>query len=208
MIYLYLLDVRNLVGPAVYTVSSSYMVPRLAAMFGTNAYETPVGFKHVAAKMVETEAIIGGEESGGFGYKMHLLDRDGLASGVFVLDFIISRGRAMSEAIAEVQRLVGPSVFSRVDIPLEKGLRTRTRAALADLVALRAGELPHGVFTRSIALEHGEGIKCYIEDGSWLLIRLSGTEGLLRIYAEARSKEGVAGLIDAGHDMLDIRRSS
>ena len=116
LLYWYLLEVRGQIGPAVYTVTTTSMAPRLAELYGTEAYETGVGFKFVGPKMAETEAVIGGEESGGFGFGMHIPERDGLAAGLFLLDLWLSRGRRASEVLAELQALAGPSYYNRIDV--------------------------------------------------------------------------------------------
>ena len=116
LLYWYLLDVRGQIGPAVYTVTTTSMAKRLAEIYGTQAYETGVGFKYVGPKMTETNAVIGGEESGGFGFGMHIPERDGLASGLFLLDLWLTKGKQASEVLAELQALAGPSYYNRIDI--------------------------------------------------------------------------------------------
>ena len=116
LLYWYLLDVRGQIGPAVYTVTTTSMAPRLAEIYGTQAYETGVGFKYVGPKMTETHAVIGGEESGGFGFGMHIPERDGLASGLFLLDLWLTKAKKASEVLAELQALAGPSYYNRIDI--------------------------------------------------------------------------------------------
>ena len=107
---------RGQIGPAVYTVTTTSMAKRLAEIYGTQAYETGVGFKYVGPKMTETHAVIGGEESGGFGFGMHIPERDGLASGLFLLDLWLTKGKQASEVLAELQALAGPSYYNRIDI--------------------------------------------------------------------------------------------
>ncbi len=199
LLYWYLLEVRGKIGPAVYTVTSTSMVPRLAEIFGTQAHETGVGFKFVGPKMTETSAVIGGEESGGFGFGMHIPERDGIASGLFLIDLWLSRGKAASEVLAELQALAGPSYYNRVDIRFP---REGYEAVKADTLARLEHESPtdlagHAVIRRQ-ALDTGDGFKFHRDDGSWLLIRFSGTEALLRIYAEARSPDDVEALIAVG----------
>ena len=116
LLYWYLLEVRGQIGPAVYTVTTTSMAPRLAELYGTEAYETGVGFKFVGPKMAESNAVIGGEESGGFGFGMHIPERDGLAAGLFLLDLWLTRGRRASEVLAELQALAGPSYYNRIDV--------------------------------------------------------------------------------------------
>jgi phosphomannomutase len=202
LLYWYLLDVRGQIGPAVYTVTTTSMAPRLAELYGTQAYETGVGFKYVGPKMTETNAVIGGEESGGFGFGMHIPERDGLASGLFLLDLWLTKGKQTSEVLAELQALAGPSYYNRIDIRFARDgydvLKTDTLRRLEH-------EAPEALAGRPVArrqpLETGDGFKFYRDDGSWMLIRFSGTEALLRIYVEARSPEDVDALLEAGRAM-------
>ena len=202
LLYWYLLEVRGQVGPAVYTVTTTSMAPRLAELFGTQAHETGVGFKYVGPKMTETNAVIGGEESGGFGFGMHIPERDGLASGLFLLDLWLTKGKRASEVLAELQALAGPSYYNRIDI---RFAREGYEALKADTLARLEHEAPEAIaempVVRRQPLETGDGYKFYRDDGSWLLIRFSGTEALLRIYVEARSPEDVEALLEAGRAM-------
>ena len=199
LLYWYLLEVRGQIGPAVYTVTSTSMAPRLAEIFGTQAYETGVGFKYVGPKMTETHAVIGGEESGGFGFGMHIPERDGLASGLFLLDLWLTKAKKTSELLAELQALAGPSYYNRIDI---RFAREGYDSVKADTLARLEHEAPEtlagGAVVRRQALETGDGFKFYRDDGAWLLIRFSGTEALLRIYVEARSPQDVETLLEEG----------
>jgi phosphomannomutase len=199
LLYWYLLDVRGQIGPAVYTVTTTSMAPRLAEIYGTTAHETGVGFKFVGPKMTETDAVIGGEESGGFGFGMHIPERDGLASGLFLLDLWLTKGRQASEVLAELQALAGPSHYHRIDIRFSRDGYDRVKA---DTLARLEDEAPEALagmaVSRRQALDTQDGFKFYRSDGSWLLIRFSGTEALLRIYVEARSPEDVDALLDEG----------
>ncbi len=199
LLYWYLLDVRKMIGPAVYTVTTTSMAPRLAEIYGTQAYETGVGFKFVGPKMTETHAVIGGEESGGFGFGMHIPERDGIASGLFLLDLWLSKGKQASEVLAELQALAGPSYYDRIDIRYPREGYDRVKA---DTLARLGDQAPDALAGRSVvrrkALDTGDGFKFYRDDGSWLLIRFSGTEALLRIYVEARSPGDVEALLEEG----------
>jgi phosphomannomutase len=206
LLYWYLLEVRGLVGPAVYTVTTTSMAARLAEIFGTQAHETGVGFKYVGPKMIETNAVIGGEESGGFGFGLHIPERDGLASGLFLLDLWLTKGKKASEVLAELQALAGPSYYNRADIRFP---RDGYEAIKADTLARLREEAPADVAGRPVvrrrALETGDGFKFFRDDGSWLLIRFSGTEALLRIYTEARSPEDVERMLSAGREIAGAR---
>ncbi|HEX6140871.1 MAG TPA: phosphoglucomutase/phosphomannomutase family protein, partial [Candidatus Limnocylindria bacterium] len=168
-------------------------------IYGTQAYETGVGFKYVGPKMTETNAVIGGEESGGFGFGMHIPERDGLASGLFLLDLWLTKGKEASEVLAELQALAGPSYYNRIDIRFS---RDGYEAIKADTLARLEHEAPEALAGVPVverkALDTRDGFKFYRSDGSWLLIRFSGTEALLRIYVEARSREDVDSLLDEG----------
>jgi phosphomannomutase len=199
LLYWYLLEVRKQIGPAVYTVTSTSMAPRLAEIYGTQAYETGVGFKFVGPKMTETHAVIGGEESGGFGFGMHIPERDGLASGLFLLDLWLTKAKKASELLAELQALAGPSYYNRIDIRFAReGYDTVKADTLARLEHEAPDTLAGKAVVRRQALETGDGFKFYRDDGAWLLIRFSGTEALLRIYVEARSPEDVETLLAEG----------
>jgi phosphomannomutase len=178
------------------------MAPKLAELYGTHAYETGVGFKFVGPRMTETHAVIGGEESGGFGFGMHIPERDGLASGLFLMDLWLSKGKAASEVLAELQALAGPSYYNRIDI---RFAREGYDALKADMLARLEHEAPEALAGRPVArrqaLETKDGYKFYRDDGSWLLIRFSGTEALLRIYVEARSPDDVDALLEAGRSI-------
>jgi phosphomannomutase len=204
LLYWYLLEVRGLIGPAVYTVTTTSMARRLAERYGTEAFETSVGFKYVGPKMAETKAVIGGEESGGFGFGMHIPERDGLAAGLFLLDLWLSRGRRASEVLAELQALAGPSYYNRIDVRFSRdvydGIRRETLARLGDEAPTALAGRP---VVRRQALETADGFKFYRDDESWLLIRFSGTEALLRIYVEARSPADVDALLDEGRRIAD-----
>lgn len=199
LLYWYLLDARGQVGPAVYTVTTTSMVKRLAEIYGTQAYETGVGFKYVGPKMLEAKAVIGGEESGGFGFGMHIPERDGLASGLFLLDLWLTKGERASEVLAELQALAGPSYYDRIDIRFAREGYDHVKA---DTLARLAAETPTSLAGMEVSrrqdLETGDGYKYHRADGSWLLIRFSGTEALLRVYVEARSPADVEALLDEG----------
>ena len=202
LLYWYLLEVRGMIGPAVYTVTTTSMVPRLAELFGTRAYETGVGFKFVGPKMTETHAVIGGEESGGFGFGMHIPERDGIASGLFLLDLWLTKAKQASEVLAELQALAGPSYYNRIDIRFAReGYEAVKAGTLARLQEEAPDQIAGRAMVRRQALDTGDGFKFHRDDGSWLLIRFSGTEALLRIYAEARSPQDVEALLADGRGL-------
>jgi phosphomannomutase len=153
--------------------------------------------------MTETHAVIGGEESGGFGFGMHIPERDGLASGLFLLDLWLTKGKLASEVLAELQALAGPSYYNRIDIRFKREGYDAIKADTLTRLEHEAPEALAGVaVARRQALDTGDGFKFYREDGSWLLIRFSGTEALMRIYAEARSDADVEALLGEGRKLV------
>ena len=199
----YLVEVRGLRQPVVKTVNMTSMADRLGAKYGVKVYEVPVGFKYIGPKMQETGAMMGGEESGGFGFAMHLPERDGIVADLFLLDFLLKTKKKPSELIAELMRIAGPSHYLRRDLHFEAAAygaaKTRIMAALREAAPEKLGG--HAV-AKIVQLDTRDGTKFFLDDGSWLLIRLSGTEPLVRVYAETRSESELAPLLDAGERMV------
>jgi phosphomannomutase len=166
-------------------------------------YEVPVGFKYIGPKMQETGAMMGGEESGGFGFAMHLPERDGIVADLFFLDFMLKTGKKPSELIAELMRMVGPSHYLRRDLHFAAAAyasaKERIMATLKEAAPEKLGG--HAV-ARIVQLATNDGTKFFVDDGSWLLIRLSGTEPLVRVYAETKDEREIGPLLDAGEKMV------
>ncbi len=188
----YLLDVRGWRGPMVKSLSTTSMVNRLGEIYGVSVFETPVGFKHIGPRMLEVKAIIGGEESGGFAFHRHIPERDGILAALFLLDFMLRRNKSPSQLLDELFEKVGAHFYDRLDLTYPAELRPRILQRVADAHP----EVLAGQKVKDISTEGG--YKYVLEDGSWLLIRFSGTEPLLRIYTETRSQAAVASLLEEG----------
>jgi phosphomannomutase len=203
----YLAEHRGLRDPVVVSVNNTSMARRLGERYGLTVYETPVGFKYLGPKMIETRAMVGGEESGGFGFGMHLPERDGIYADLLLLDLFLrekARGRwPVSRAIAHLHDLAGPSFYRRVDVHIPRdaypGLKGRLLAGLVDRAPTALAGRP---VERLVPLETGDGAKFFVDDGSWLLIRASGTEPLVRIYTEAATADERDALIAAGEEIV------
>jgi phosphomannomutase len=199
----YLCEIRGLRKPVVKTVNMTSMADRLGEKYGVKVHEVPVGFKFIGPKMQETGAMMGGEESGGFGFAMHLPERDGIVADLFFLDFMLKTKKRPSELIAELLRMVGPSHYQRRDLHFEAtayaGAKDRIMARLREAAPEKLGGR---AVARIVQLETKDGTKFFLEDGSWLLVRLSGTEPLVRVYAETRAEDEIAPLLDAGERMV------
>ena len=116
----YLLEVRGARGPMIKSITTTRMIDRLGERHGLPVYETPVGFKHIGPKMMEEDALIGGEESGGFGFRGHVPERDGILASLYILDLVATTGRTVSQLIGDLYGLVGPHHYDRVDIPIAR----------------------------------------------------------------------------------------
>jgi phosphomannomutase len=202
LLYWHLLEDRRLLGPAVYTVSTTEMIPRLARAYGTQAHETPVGFKYVGPKMQETDAIIGGEESGGFGFGFHIPERDGLLAALMLLELRANRGISIDSLVSNLQEQYGPSRYSRVDIRFPRAEYKAVVSTLASFEERLATALHGEPVSETVALSSRDGFKVRFSDGSWLLFRFSGTEPVARVYAEAPSVRRVEELLAKGRSAI------
>ena len=193
----YFLAVRGQKGPIVKTVSTTYLLHRLGERFGVPVYETGVGFKYVAPKMLETHALLGGEESGGYAFGFHIPERDGILAGLFLLDMMVRLERKPSELVELLFQEVGPTFYKRVDIPFQgprEPIERRVKAARPrDLAGVKV-----------VRVNTTDGYKFELEDGGWLLIRFSGTEPLLRVYAETTREELLDPVIQAGLELAGV----
>ncbi len=193
----YLLEFRGQRGPIVRSMTSTRMIDRLGELYGVPVIETPVGFKYLGPKMMETNAIAAGEESGGYAFQGHLPERDGSFAGLLFMDLVARSGRKPSELVADLYAKVGRHYYDRIDIHLEPGQRDDAvrRAAAADPSKV-AG-------LRVKSRDQVDGYRFETEAG-WLLIRPSGTEPLLRIYCEVTDESLVQPLLAAGRELVGV----
>lgn len=198
LLTLYLLEVRGWRGHIVKSISTTAMVEKLAARHRVRVFETPVGFKYIGPKMVEEDAIIGGEESGGFGFRHHIPERDGVLAALFLLDMMIRLRRTPSELVEYLFEQVGEHHYGRIDLPCAVDCYDGILARLKQ-------DVPTKLLGQNVQASIDErGYKYYLADGGWLLIRPSGTEPLLRLYAETSSPEQLKDLLEAGKQMISL----
>jgi alpha-D-glucose phosphate-specific phosphoglucomutase len=191
----HLVENRGMRGCVVKTVSTSEMVARLARRYGLPLYETPVGFNYICDHMLDKDVLIGGEESGGISIKGHLPVGDGILMGLLLLEIVAANGKSLRELADDLQRTVGPFQYARNDLRTKPFVKRDLVSALKARVPSHLG----GVAVASV--DDSDGIKYHLQDDSWLLIRPSGTEPVLRIYAEAPTAEMVQALLDEGKRM-------
>ncbi|MBI5018492.1 MAG: phosphoglucomutase/phosphomannomutase family protein [Deltaproteobacteria bacterium] len=194
----YLREHKGLRGDAAKAVSATSMIDLLASRHGFEVVLTPIGFKHLAAAMLERDILIGGEESGGIGISAHLPERDGLLNALLLAE-IVATGSGLREYVQQIFDEVGYFTYDRIDLRLD---REAIQAVRDRMGALReVGSLAGRPVREVLALD---GTRLLRDDASWLLIRPSGTEPLLRIYAEARSRAEVEELLREGRRLAGL----
>jgi phosphomannomutase len=195
----YMLEVQGKRGPIVKTVSTTSMLEKLGQMYDVPVHRTGVGFKYVGPKMIETNAIIGGEESGGYAFGDSIPERDGILGNLFFLDLMVQTGKSPAELIEHLYEKLGASYYyDRVDtrFPDEKRPQARARLEEAEPETLAGLQV-----TDIVTLD---GYKYELEDGGWLLIRFSGTEPVIRVYCETTDKSKVQPLLDEGLNLAGL----
>jgi phosphomannomutase len=195
----YLLEVRGERGPIVKTISTTKMLNKLGKLYNVPVYETGVGFKYIAPKMVEVYAMIGGEESGGYAFRGHVPERDGILAGLYMLDMMVQTGKKPSELLAALFEKVGPHYYNRIDSYFDDA---------------RKAEILHNVATAKPATIGGlrvtdivtiDGHQFIMEDGGWVLVRFSGTEPIIRVYCETTHEDKVQAILEDGMRLAGLR---
>ncbi|MEM1426673.1 MAG: phosphoglucomutase/phosphomannomutase family protein, partial [Cyanobacteria bacterium P01_H01_bin.130] len=178
---------REMTGEVIKTVSGSDLMPKVAALFDLSVYETAVGYKYIADRMLSVPTLIGGEESGGVGYGCHIPERDALLSALYVLETVVKSGKDLSDLYADLQKRTGfDSAYDRTDLPLAD-MATRDR-----LLDRLANDPPTTIAGEGVnSCQTTDGYKFRLTDGRWLMIRFSGTEPVLRLYCEAATLDDV-----------------
>lgn len=198
LLALYLLEVRGERGDIVKTLSTTTMLNKLGKLYNVRVHETGVGFKYVAPKMIETNALIGGEESGGYAFRNNVPERDGILAGLYFLDFMVRTGKKPTELLKMLFDKVGEHFYDRVDTPFSGDRKTREETILnanpKTLGGLKVTEL--------ITVD---GFQFKLEDGGWLLIRFSGTEPIMRVYCETTHEDKVKAILDDGLKVAGIK---
>jgi phosphomannomutase len=185
-------------GSVVRTVSTTRMIDRLAKRYGLTLHETPVGFNHIADHMLREDVLIGGEESGGIAFRGHIPEGDGILMGLLVVEMVACYGVSLYDLVQNLLKEVGPAYYERVDLRLRHPVAksAMTQKLVDEAPAQIGGEQISEIVTR-------DGVKYIMSDDSWLLIRPSGTEPVLRVYAEGRSPEMVQALKDFGNKVAE-----
>jgi alpha-D-glucose phosphate-specific phosphoglucomutase len=198
LLCLYLLEVRGERGALVRTITSTSMINRLGELYKVPVYETPVGFKYVAPVMLAQNALIGGEESGGYGFHGHIPERDAIPAGLYFLDFMVKTGKTPSQLLAYLYSKVGEHYYDRIDLHFTEGKRQTINNRVRDNAPKSIENI------KVIKVDTQDGFRFILADNSWLLIRFSGTEPILRIYAETNTTERVKRLLQFGRELAGV----
>ena len=183
-------------GGVARSVATTHALDAIAAHFGVPLYETPVGFKYIGEKLIAGQILFGAEESAGLTIEGHVPEKDGILADLLVAEMVGASGKSLEELSADLAREIGPFFSSRLDLSLAPEARpslARHRASPPERLAGR----------RVVSVNQLDGLKLRFEDGSWILVRESGTEPVARVYAEARSRTDLASLADAGRELLN-----
>jgi phosphomannomutase len=198
LLALYMLEVRQERGPIVKTLSTTSMLNKLGKLYGVDVYETGVGFKYVAPKVLETNAMIGGEESGGYAFRGHVPERDGILAGLYLLDMMVKLKRKPSQLVEFLFEKVGSHYYDRIDSAFEGDRQARIQRILQANPQTLGG-------LKVTGLNSMDGYKFSLEDGGFLLIRFSGTEPILRVYTETTHAEAVQAILQDGLKVAGLR---
>ena len=194
----YLLEIRGERGAIVRSITTTKMVDLLGQRADCPVFETPVGFKHLGPKMLEMDALVAGEESGGYAFRGHIPERDGLLSGLLLLDYMVQTEKTTSQLLAELYEELGPHEYDRVDITL----RADEHNDIAERVASASPEMIAGLPV--VSRDATDGFRFVLEGDWWLLLRFSGTEPLLRIYAEMPTHKQVQQALEEGQALAGV----
>ena len=197
LLVLYLLEYKEMRGPIVKGVTSSIMLNKLAQKYGVDVHDMRVGFKHIGPKFSEVNGIMGGEESGGFAFRGHIPERDGILSGLYILEFMAKTGKTPSQLIEELFSMVGPHFYQRRDVAFDPTARSGIQSRIESDQLTELAGMPIQ------SSDEIDGRRIFF-DNAWLATRFSGTEPLLRIYCEAESPELVELLLEAASEYLGV----
>lgn len=198
----YLVEIRGWRGPIVRSINQTAMADRLAARYGLQVHEVPIGFKSIAPKMMEVDAILGGEESGGYAIRGHIPERDGILVGLLIADYVRQAGRSLSALVHDLHATAGDSAYLRHDVHLPRDSYDQDRLRILRTLSEHAPGSVAGQRVRSV--RDDDGYKFNLEDGSWVLLRASGTEPVVRVYSEAESLAGVEARLKALEEIVGI----
>ncbi|MDD6203177.1 MAG: phosphoglucomutase/phosphomannomutase family protein [Lachnospiraceae bacterium] len=199
LLYYYLLKYKGWKGPVVRNICTTHLLDRLAKSFGEECYEVPVGFKHISAKMFATDAIIGGESSGGLAVRGHIKGKDGIYASALLVEMIAVTGMKLSKIMEFIRKEYGYTALEERDYRFSQEKKEAIKITLLEEKALP--EIPFKIEKVSYL----DGLKLYLENDGWISVRFSGTEPLLRIFCEMEKQEDAAKLCGIFEEFLQLK---
>jgi len=193
----HLLENLGLKGPIIKSITMTNMINKLGKLHDIDVIDTPVGFKYLGPVMMEENAIAAGEESGGYGFTGHIPERDGLLSGLMILDMMSVTGLNPSDLLEELEEITGPYHFDRKDIAFNEQDREEKLHRISKPTFEHLGKL------KVLNTDTRDGLKLHLEENAWALIRFSGTEPLIRLYAEGTNPDQVKEIIENCRMIVD-----
>ena len=199
LLYYYLVKYKGWHGPVVRNICTTHMLDKVAERFGEKCYEVPVGFKHISAKMYATDAVIGGESSGGLTVRGHIKGKDGIYAAALLVEMIAVTGKKLSEIVKDIEAECGTISMEERDYKFNQEKKEKIRKVL--LEDKKLPELPFEIANVSYL----DGSKVYFENGGWVTARFSGTEPLLRIFCEMPTSEEAVKVCEIYEDFLGLK---
>lgn len=199
ILYYYLVKYKGWRGPAVRNIATTHMLDRVAKSMGEECYEVPVGFKHISAKMQETNALIGGESSGGLTVRGHIHGKDGIYAAALLVEMLAVTGKSMSEIFGEIRQEYGCCYMEERDYRFTPKRKDEIHKILMEDKLLPKMNL------RIEKVSYLDGCKVYFENGGWIIARFSGTEPLLRIFCEMENRREAEDMCDILAGFLELR---
>jgi phosphomannomutase len=201
LLYWYLHEIRGERGGVVRNLATSHLLDRLASRLGEVCYEVPVGFKHIVSSMVEHNAVLGGESSGGLTIRGHILGKDGIFASALVVEMLARTGRKISQLRETVYALTGRLYEAEEAFPATPEMRIAVPRKLREAPSSHVGPFP------VVKISHMDGTKLYLENDNWVLLRFSGTEPVLRLAAEADTPEKATQLLEWLKQFVAVERA-
>jgi phosphomannomutase len=198
LLYYYLVKYKGWKGGVVRNIATTHLLDHIAASFGEKCYEVPVGFKHISSKMEETDAVIGGESSGGLTIRGHIKGKDGIFAGTLLVEMICATGKKISEILEQIHGEFGNFYMVETDFKFSD----EKKAELVDILFNQKKMADFGVPIKEIS--YRDGVKVYFENDGWIIARFSGTEPLLRIFAEMDSEANARKIANTLKDFLKL----
>ena len=195
LLFLHLLEDRKMTGGVVQTLCGTFLIEKICKKYGLKMYETPVGFKYICELMLKEDILIGGEETGGVAFKNSIPERDGVLSGLLITEMMAMRKKKILDILRSIDKEYGTYEYRRLDLKYPDDKKAKLMGLLKD-------SPPKEVLGRKvIAMNKLDGYKFICEDYSWLMLRLSGTEPILRVYAEAATEKKALEILEFGKEL-------